>query len=48
MEASVITPKPATYDHLKTGQRTRTQDMNCCTAPIGVSARTFFVSSAEK
>jgi hypothetical protein len=39
--ASVITSKPATRDHFKTGQRSRTQDMNCCTAPTGVPARTF-------
>jgi hypothetical protein len=35
----MITSKPANG---------RTQDISCCTAPTGVLARTFLVSSAEK
>jgi len=35
----MITSKPANGP--------RTQDMNCCTAPTGVSARTFLLSNAE-
>jgi hypothetical protein len=46
--ASMITSKPATHDHFKTGQRMRTQDIDCCTAPMGIPARVFLVSSAEK
>ena len=41
--ASVITSKPAIYDHFKTGQRSRTQDMKLFYRAGGSSGKLFLI-----
>src|ERR1700680_1298951 len=43
IRASMITSKPAIYDHFKTGQRGRTQDMKLFYRADGCSGKLFLI-----